>query len=989
MKQLALLGFLFASIHFSVAQPTIALQSYATGFSSPVDIAHCGDNRLFIVEQAGVIRIIDGAGAVKPTPFLDINSRVMNPGGGEQGLLGLAFHPDYKNNGYFFVYYVNNSGTLIIARFSVSANPDVADAASEVNVITIPHPGHSNHNGGNLEFGSDGMLYIGTGDGGGGGDPDDNAQDPLALLGKMLRLDVDSLPYQIPSDNPYYGSASVRNEIWALGLRNPWRFSFDRFTGDLWIGDVGQNAREEVDFQPAGSAGGENYGWKCYEGNISYGSSSFGCAASYVFPVYDYDNNSIGCSVVGGYRYRGCKYPDLFGYYIFTDYCSGRFWETHDSNGTWVTSQLFDDSNYRYVSFGEDYNGELYVSGMNGAIYRITENTPAALPTITPGGSAAICPYDSVTLSTQAGYASYQWMKDGAPVATGLQVTVNEEAAYTLIVTGNNGCVYTTPATTVTHHALPNPVINGVTEYCAGDSAQLSTAVFNSYAWSDGATTQTHFVQQGSYAVTVTDGNGCSAGSSSVTVSENPLPQPFPRQTGTLCGTASSVQLSTTTPFWAYSWSTGETTSGITVTQAGSYAVTVMDWMGCEGVALFNVVAQAELTPVLQSQNGSSTLCGGETTELYLTESFDAYLWSTGDTISSITIQQAGSYWVAVSDTHGCSGNSDTLHIITVPSPAPMLSSQNGLAICPGDSTELFLTESFIAYLWSTNDTTASVTTNQAGNYWALVIDSFNCVGTSDTLTITTPPAPVPHILQGDSIAQCGDGVVELFTVEAFEKYAWSRGDTLPILFVVESGIFNVTVEDANGCAGVSDSVVVEFYENPPLLHIAFNPPAISVDTGYSYQWFHSCSDSAFISIANENSNTLDFTSYGECNPGSGFYGYYYVIILNEYGCSSNSDTIYIQMEGISETWLGNISIQPNPFTDELLLNYTLKDLAAIRISMKDVAGKEVALLLDEMKGAGSYTLAINSEQYPLSQGAYFLEIANGNSRKVIKVVKM
>ncbi|MDZ4845064.1 MAG: PQQ-dependent sugar dehydrogenase [Chitinophagales bacterium] len=984
MKHLTLFSFLLASISFSFAQPTISLQSYATGFSSPVDIAHCNDDRLFIVEQAGVIRIIDGTGAVKPTPFLDINSRVMNPNGGEEGLLGLAFHPDYKNNGYFFLYYVNNSGNLVIARFSVTANADVADANSETNVLTIPHPGYSNHNGGNLEFGPDGMLYIGTGDGGGGGDPDDNSQDPLALLGKILRLDVDTLPYSFPLDNPYYGFASVRNEIWARGMRNPWRFSFDRLSGDLWIGDVGQNAREEIDFQPASSAGGENYGWKCYEGNITYGTSSFGCNGTYVFPVYDYDNNSIGCSVTGGYRYRGCKYPDLFGYYIFTDYCSGRFWETHDSSGTWVTTQLFDDANFRYVSFGEDRNGELYVSGMNGIVYRITENTPASLPTITSSGSATFCPYDSVTLSTQAGYASYEWFQDETSIATGLQVYVKDEAAYTLNATGNNGCVYTTPATTVAHHALPNPVINGATEYCAGDSAQLSTGTFSSYAWSDGANTQTNNVQQGNYTLTVTDGNSCTAASSSVAITENALPQPVVQQTGTLCGAATSVVLSTTTPFNSYSWSTGDATATATVTQAGNYDVSVTDANGCTGVStLFNVLAQAGLTPVLQTQNGSTALCGGETNVLFLSETFDAYLWSTGETDSAITVQQAGEYWVAVSDTFGCAGNSDTLEIIVVPALAPLLLSQNGLVICANESTDLILTESYAAYLWSTGEAGASINVNQAGDYWVAVTDTVGCAGNSDTLAITTLPAPTPNILQGDSIVQCGDGVIELFTDAAFEKYTWSRGDTVPILFTIESGIFNVTVEDANGCTGVSDSVIVEFI-NLPIPIIEFEGNYFCVDSGYSYQWY------VYDWDGNEPENFSNYTPITISNsPCIELYpGRFHVQIIDNNGCIARSDTFASFWSGISETWLGNISVQPNPFTNELLLNYTLKDLAKIRISMKDVAGKEVALLLDEKKGAGSFTLEINSAQYQLSKGIYFLEIANGNSRKALKVVK-
>ena len=264
-------AFFFAGL--LAAQTKIALNVYAGGFTRPVDIVNAGDSRLFIVEQRGIIKIIDGNGQVLSTPFLDIDARVGSQGN-EQGLLGLAFHPDYANNGFFYVNYTNNSGDTRIARFKVSAdNPNVADPNSEKLLLPVDQP-YSNHNAGDLTFGPDGYLYFGLGDGGSGGDPQNNGQTATAYLGKMLRIDVDNGdPYAIPPTNPFKDTDFYLDEIWATGLRNPWRFSFDRLTGDLWIGDVGQDAWEEIDFQPASSTGGENYGWRCYEGNHVYSMS--------------------------------------------------------------------------------------------------------------------------------------------------------------------------------------------------------------------------------------------------------------------------------------------------------------------------------------------------------------------------------------------------------------------------------------------------------------------------------------------------------------------------------------------------------------------------------------------------------------------------------------------------------------------------------------------------------------------------------------------
>lgn len=351
---------------------TVGLQTFATGFSSPVAIVNAGDSRLFVVQRGGAIRILNANGTINATNFLTLTSSTI-VSGGERGLLGLAFHPNYATNGYFYVNYTRASdGATVIARYSVSANPDVADASSAQVLLTIAQP-FSNHNGGSLVFGPDGYLYIGMGDGGSGGDPDNYGQNINSLLGKMLRIDVDSVsPYAIPAGNPYAGATLGADEIWAVGMRNPWKFSFDRQTGDLWIADVGQNAREEIN-KAASTAAGLNYGWRCYEANIPYNTNGCQSASNYFMPVANYALGNGNCSITGGYVYRGSTYPNLIGKYFFADYCSNRIGWVENNGGTITWSSLFTGN---FVSFGEDINGELYVAGIsNGTISKIIDTS--------------------------------------------------------------------------------------------------------------------------------------------------------------------------------------------------------------------------------------------------------------------------------------------------------------------------------------------------------------------------------------------------------------------------------------------------------------------------------------------------------------------------------------------------------------------------------------------------------------------------------------
>ncbi|MBV8547013.1 MAG: PQQ-dependent sugar dehydrogenase [Acidobacteria bacterium] len=365
-RNISLVFVLFA---VSALAQDVALQPIATGLDQPVALTHAGDTRLFITEQTGTIRIYDALG-LRATPFLDIRSIVLS--GGERGLLSVAFHPQYRDNGLFFVYYTNRNGDNNVARYKVTSDPDRADPASGTILLTIPHPTFANHNGGQLQFGPDGFLYIGTGDGGSGGDPNNNAQNLNQLLGKILRIDVDhGLPYTIPPSNPFATRPGARGEIWAYGVRNPWRFSFDRVTGDLWIGDVGQDAFEEVDFQPATSIGGENYGWRKMEGQHCYNPSSNCVDPGVVFPLLEYSHAGGACSISGGYRYRGTQIASLKGAYLYGDYCTGTIFKGTQFGTNWSPSTLL-ATTLRISAFGEDLSGELYVMDVaRGIVYKI------------------------------------------------------------------------------------------------------------------------------------------------------------------------------------------------------------------------------------------------------------------------------------------------------------------------------------------------------------------------------------------------------------------------------------------------------------------------------------------------------------------------------------------------------------------------------------------------------------------------------------------
>ena len=364
-KLINYLALIFICYNSSFSQ-SVLLESFGPSFNSPVEIKNAGDERLFVVEKSGKIKILNQNGSVNSTPFLDIEDRV-STNANERGLLGLAFHPNYPENPFFFVNYTNNSGATTISKFSVSANQDIAND-SETILLEINQP-YANHNGGCINFGPDGNLYIGMGDGGSGGDPQNYSQNTESLLGKMLRINVNSGAYSIPENNPY------GDEIWSIGLRNPWKFSFDSLNGDLWIADVGQNEFEEINMVQNNPAN-INYGWRCYEGNEPYNLS--GCPdEGLTFPVSTYSHYSSGdfkCSITGGYVYRGNQISGLNGVYFFADYCSGEIGLlSKNENDEWDMSLAFPNINGSWVSFGEDINGELYIASINGGIYKIID----------------------------------------------------------------------------------------------------------------------------------------------------------------------------------------------------------------------------------------------------------------------------------------------------------------------------------------------------------------------------------------------------------------------------------------------------------------------------------------------------------------------------------------------------------------------------------------------------------------------------------------
>jgi glucose/arabinose dehydrogenase len=477
MKKIILLTFLLFSLCGKKSDAQISLTAFASGFNEAVDIANAGDSRLFVVERAGRIKIVDSSGIVKPGYFLDIHLEVES-GYGEQGLLGLAFDPDYATTGYFYCYYTQkNTDSIRIVRFNVSAtNPDSADASSEFEIMGINHNFALNHDGGGIHFrNTDGYLYFGTGDGGSGGDPGNRAQNLDTLLGKIIRIDVRSggNPYSIPPTNPLVGLPG-RDEIYNWGMRNPWRWTFDRWNGDLWIGDVGQNLYEEIDYQPVSSPGGLNYGWHCYEGNHIY--SGGGCTlADAFYPVREYTHNSGGIAAIGGYRYRGAEFSDMFGKYFYSDENTsgvGIHYLLPDGAGGWADTSLGTMGRTALVCFGEDRWGEIYVSEYNnGTIYKFTGTSCSPVAFINENDTVYVCDTlaPQILRTPEGNNFHYQWYQDGNAVAgnDNDSLIINTGGSYYVIATNSGGCSATSNAVRVIYAGPPSVSFTGLdTFYC-------------------------------------------------------------------------------------------------------------------------------------------------------------------------------------------------------------------------------------------------------------------------------------------------------------------------------------------------------------------------------------------------------------------------------------------------------------------------------------------------------------------------------------------
>ena len=501
------------------AQLSIELIEHRSGFNRPVDIDHAGDDRLFVTEQNGKIKVIDASGQLLATPLIDLGLGFFG-GGNEQGLLSLAFHPDHTNNGYFFINYTDANGDTVVERYKVKAdNPNEADLSSKSEIMKVTQP-FNNHNGGDMNFGPDGYLYIALGDGGSANDPQGNSQKRTTLLGKMLRIDINvESGYAIPPDNPFAMEDFTLDEIWALGLRNPWRFSFDQLTGDMWIGDVGQDEWEEIDYQPGSSTGGENYGWKCFEGNELFSSADpcTGNPEDYTAPLQQYESKSSsdGCSVTGGYVYRGANYPDLYGHYIYADYCSGKFWSlSRNCDSSFVNQFLIQRRPFEYSGFGEDVDGELYVAALNeGKIYKITAELCSSFELCfeTTDESCIGAKDGMVELRPVRGTAPYEYQvapSDGFENLTG--------GNYMLQVTDGNECTDAIQFTIGTSELPDKPIISSTDN---GDGNIRFSTVPNAFAYQwylddqilEGATDSIyiHFTE-GTFKVEVFSAPGCS-----------------------------------------------------------------------------------------------------------------------------------------------------------------------------------------------------------------------------------------------------------------------------------------------------------------------------------------------------------------------------------------------------------------------------------------------------------------------------------------------
>jgi len=692
------LAFIF-SMNDADAQ-TLTVSTFTTGLNRPVSITNSGlpnDNRIFVCEKVGRIRIINrNTGVMNVTPFLNITSLVYSSGN-EQGLLGLAFHPDYANNGYFYIFYNHRAGSTDytrLVRYQVSAFADTAMINSAKVMMTVYHP-FSNHNGGNLMFGKDGYLYVSMGDGGSGGDPANRAQNCDSLLGKILRLDVGNPnpPYYFsPASNPFYGgnippqpylgTVPGRDEIYAWGLRNPWRCSIDRLTGDKWIGDVGQSNWEEIDFELRSDSFGHNYGWRCYEGNASYSAGGCQPAASYTAPIHVYPQGS-DCSVTGGFVYRGGKEGSMFGKYFFADYCSGKIWKTQPNGSGWTTNLVPQTNSlftFKFTAWGEDSYGELYLAGDGtaGVIYKIVDTSCAPTAYIDAPDTIFNCSGNAININAIVGTGlNYNWFVDSISVFNSssgsysypynpgchkvhVQVTGVCSATSNTIIVCSGAVLFPSVGTTVTNATI-----------CAGASTSISGTGATTYTWQPGAMSGTTITvtpaSTTTYTVTGTNANGC-VNTATRTITVNPSPSVGTTVTNaTICAGASTSL--TGTGATTYTWQPGAmsgTTVTVTPVSTTTYTVTGTNANGCVNTATRTITVNP--LPTVSANAASVTICTGDSTTITGTGA-TSYTWAPGSSSgSSITVLPVSTTTFTVTGTNanGCV-NTATITITVIP----------------------------------------------------------------------------------------------------------------------------------------------------------------------------------------------------------------------------------------------------------------------------------------------------------------------------------
>ncbi len=855
MHRLLTLAFVFFPL-FLFAQPRIQLVNFATGFDLPVDIANCGDSRLFVVEREGKIWVLDSLGN-KLNIFLDIDARV-NSNQNEQGLLGLAFDPNYAENGYFYVNYTKNgAGDTRVARFSVKANnPNEADPNSELKIIEQSQP-YWNHNGGCIKFGPDGFLYISLGDGGSGGDPQNYGQNKKTFLGKILRIDVNnssaSQPYVVPPNNPFVGNADYFPEIWSLGWRNPWRFSFDALNGDMWIADVGQNQWEELNYEPANTPG-RNYGWRCYEGNNPFNTNGCQPASAYTAPFFQYGHSGgNGCSVTGGFVYRGSQFPDLYGCYLFADYCSGRWWYSRrNANGTFTTSVLATFSGYEYSSFGEDSKGELYVALLSsGRVQKVRELcspfqvSGMASPGICAGSSAGEI---SLTATGATGTVTYTWSNG----ATSQNLVGLGTGIFSVEVKDGNNCLRRDTFEIVEIGPDYPSLYASDSTICANGLVQLTAgnlAVNSNLTWYNGpnivATSSAsssadtlEVTQPGDYSVIVND-TLCPASSSIVNIvkigPDNPT---LIASDSVICAIGSAILTASNLPVPStLTWYNGAdivattnasaSTATLEITQPGDYSVTINDPNCLVSSSIVSIVKIGPDNPGLSAS--ASVICPNGTVQLTASNLPvpSTLTWYNGANIVTTTnaststvtldVTQPGNYSVIVDDSF-CPATSDIVPVVLIGPDNPILTASDSV-ICTTGSAQLIASNLPVpsTLIWYNGanivaTTIASASTDTLiitapGNY-SVVINDALCLAPSSIVSIETigPDSP---ILNASDLVICVNGSVQLTASNLVvpSTLTWFNGpnimattnalDSTATLDIIQPGDYYVVINDA------------------------------------------------------------------------------------------------------------------------------------------------------------------------------------------------